>query len=219
MKYNMISTGSKGNALLLDDMVLIDCGVSYKQLEQLQFKIVLLTHVHQDHFKRSTVARLAKERPLLRFGCPDYLVGNLIKCGVNPSKIDVFIPEIAKRYRSFSIKSFGLLHDVQNVGYHINLDGFSAAYITDTGSIDHLQQDYLHGCDYYFLEANYREDEMEQRIMEKLEDQEFIYESRVVETHLSEEQAVEFIQRVARPDSIIVYVHQHEKGGENGTAS
>ena len=33
VKYNIISTGSDGNATILEDFVLIDCGVPYKALE------------------------------------------------------------------------------------------------------------------------------------------------------------------------------------------
>ena len=33
VKYNIISTGSDGNATILEDFVLVDCGVPYKALE------------------------------------------------------------------------------------------------------------------------------------------------------------------------------------------
>ena len=46
VKYNIISTGSDGNATILEDFVLIDCGVPYKALEPYvtKLKLVLLTH-------------------------------------------------------------------------------------------------------------------------------------------------------------------------------
>lgn len=48
VKYNIISTGSDGNATILEDFVLIDCGVPYKTLEPYvsKLKLVLLTHIH-----------------------------------------------------------------------------------------------------------------------------------------------------------------------------
>ena len=71
VKYNIISTGSDGNATILEDFVLIDCGVPYKALEPYvtKLKLVLLTHIHSDHFQKRTIKRLAEERPTLRFGC------------------------------------------------------------------------------------------------------------------------------------------------------
>ena len=76
VKYNIISTGSDGNATILEDFVLVDCGVPYKALEPYvpKLKLVLLTHIHSDHFQKRTIKRLASERPTLRFGCCRWLV-------------------------------------------------------------------------------------------------------------------------------------------------
>lgn len=64
VKYNIISTGSDGNATILEEFVLIDCGVPYKALEPYvpKLKLVLLTHIHSDHFQKRTIKRLAEER-------------------------------------------------------------------------------------------------------------------------------------------------------------
>ena len=76
MTYNIIATGSTGNAVLINDKILIDCGVPYKRLEPFVkgLKLVLLTHVHSDHFKPRTAAALHSERPALRFGCCPWMV-------------------------------------------------------------------------------------------------------------------------------------------------
>lgn len=57
VKYNIISTGSDGNATILEEFVLIDCGVPYKALEPYvpKLKLVLLTHIHSDHFQKRTM--------------------------------------------------------------------------------------------------------------------------------------------------------------------
>ena len=80
MNYKIISSCSTGNATIIRDIILIDCGVTFKKLEKYykQLKIVLLTHVHQDHFNRSTIKRLAQERPTLRFACCEWLLQHLI---------------------------------------------------------------------------------------------------------------------------------------------
>lgn len=52
MTYNIISTGSKGNAVVINDRILIDIGVPFKALEPVKkdLRLVLLTHQHSDHF-------------------------------------------------------------------------------------------------------------------------------------------------------------------------
>ena len=67
--YNIIATGSKGNAVVIDQKILIDCGVSFKALSKVYraLKLVLLTHIHSDHFQPTTLRLLAENRPTLRF--------------------------------------------------------------------------------------------------------------------------------------------------------
>lgn len=75
INYEIISTGSKGNAVVLDNRILIDCGVTFKKLMAVyrDIDIVLLTHIHSDHFKHATIRMLAYERPMLRFACGEWL--------------------------------------------------------------------------------------------------------------------------------------------------
>ena len=40
MFYNIISTGSKGNALVIEDNILIDCGVSFTKLKNVYKKFI-----------------------------------------------------------------------------------------------------------------------------------------------------------------------------------
>jgi len=48
MNVEIIETGSKGNATLVNSTILIDCGVAYKKLVPCveNLGLVLLTHVH-----------------------------------------------------------------------------------------------------------------------------------------------------------------------------
>ena len=56
MEYEIISSSSTGNATIIRDIILIDCGVTFKKLEKYykKLKIVLLTHIHSDHFNNAT---------------------------------------------------------------------------------------------------------------------------------------------------------------------
>lgn len=49
MNYKIISSCSTGNATIIKDIILIDCGVTFKRLEKYykNLKLVLLTHIHR----------------------------------------------------------------------------------------------------------------------------------------------------------------------------
>lgn len=48
MDYEIISTGSHGNATVINNYILVDVGVSFKALKNVykNLKLVLLTHIH-----------------------------------------------------------------------------------------------------------------------------------------------------------------------------
>ena len=83
MRYNIISSGSQGNAVVIDDDILIDIGVPYKALADVkgQLKLVLLTHIHGDHINKTTLSRLVRERPTLRVGCCEWMKDVAAECG------------------------------------------------------------------------------------------------------------------------------------------
>lgn len=62
MNYEVISTGSKGNALLIENEILIDCGVSYRKLKEKSIKLILLTHEHKDHFNKNATSKSNSRR-------------------------------------------------------------------------------------------------------------------------------------------------------------
>lgn len=114
MNYKIISSCSTGNAVIIRDYILIDCGVTFKRLEKYykNLKIVLLTHIHSDHFKKETVKKLAFERPTLRFACCEWLVKPLLECGVNKNNIDILQIGTRYDYKLFKITAVKLYHDV-----------------------------------------------------------------------------------------------------------
>lgn len=209
MNYNIISTGSQGNAVVLNDCILIDCGVSFKALKEVYkgLKLVLLTHLHSDHFRPQTLKRLADERATLRFGCCQWLVKPLIEAGIPKQNIDVY--EIGKiyDYKAFKVSPIKLYHNVQNCGYRVFASGEKAIYATDTG---HLQGITAKDYDLYMIEANYDEDDLEQRIIEKTAAGQYCYELYVAERHLSHTQASEWLMQNMSAKSEYVFLHQHQ---------
>lgn len=209
MNYNIISTGSKGNAVVLNDRLLIDCGVNYKQISSYisGLQLVLLTHIHGDHFYPATIKKLAKMRPTLRFGCCKWLVNNLISCGVQIWRIDVFTPGLANIYnQDLQITAVELTHNVPNCGYKIFIDGEKIFYATDTNNLNGITApDY----DLYMIEANYEDEEIQERIRKKEESGSYAYEYKVLKNHLSKAKCDDFIVRNAGTKSKFIYMHGH----------
>lgn len=209
MNYNIISTGSQGNAVVVNNHILIDCGVNFKALKDVykKLQIVLLTHIHTDHFKPQTIKRLAEERPTLRFGCCEWLVNDLVTAGVPKQSIDVL--EIGKiyDYKAFKVSPIKLYHNVQNCGYRVFASGEKAIYATDTG---HLQGITAKDYDLYMIEANYTDEDLQERINAKLEAGEYSYELNVASRHLSHEQASEWLMENMSAKSEYVFLHGHK---------
>jgi len=208
MNYNIISSSSAGNAVVLQDIILIDCGVTFKALQEVykDLKIVLLTHIHIDHFNPTTIKTLARERPTLRFGCCEWLVKDLVNAGVDKRNIDVL--EIGKiyDYKAFKISPIKLYHNVPNAGYRVFFDGEKAIYATDT---EHLVGITAKDYSLYLIEANYEDEELQERINAKLQTGEYCYELNVASRHLSKGQADAFLLDNMGENSKYVYLHSH----------
>lgn len=213
MTCDILATGSKGNAVLLNHSILIDCGVPYKLLckdpEYIgRLRLVFLTHAHGDHFNPSTIKRLHRERPSVRFACGPWMVSSLIEIGISARQIDFFEPEEWMEYRNgFKVKCVPIPHDVPNCAWDIEIDGETVFYATDCGSLEGVE---AKNRDLYLVEGNYEEKELRDRIKDKTERGEFIYETRVENSHLSVEQAKAFLANNAGQKSRYLLVHKHE---------
>lgn len=222
MTYDILKTGSTGNAVFINGEILIDCGVPMKLLLESGYikslKLVLLTHEHGDHFRPSTVRALHKERPALRWGCCEWMVPHLLNADVDKRVIDVYIGNEEKKYWDFAfLTPIPLVHDVQNCGYKIavpkskdfNVFGVEKIfYATDTGTLSHIE---AKNYDLYLLEANHTQPEIAARIAEKQERGKFAYEYRAAQNHLSQEQALDWLARNAGPQSRYVFLHGHKE--------
>lgn len=216
MTYNVVSTGSKGNAVVINDCILIDCGVPFKLLAShtKALKLVLLTHEHGDHFNAATVRKLHQQRPTLRFGCCEWMIPHLLAAGVDSRVIDVYVPYLPAFLMygpSLSIRTQMLTHNVPNCGYHIHMNGKRLFYATDTGTLDGVE---AKGYDWYLVEANHTEADIAARIAEKQAVGEYAYEYRAAENHLSREQAEDWLYQQMGPHSQYVFLHGHEEKKE-----
>lgn len=221
MTYDILATGSSGNAVVINGEILIDCGVPMKKLRDSGYiknlKLVLLTHQHSDHFNAATVRALHKERPILKFGCCEWMVPHLLEAGVDVRVIDLYQEGKVFHYGEIPLSLIPVLlvHDVPNCGYRIfGGDSENLFYATDTSTLDHIV---AKNYDHYLIESNHTRAEIDARIAEKQARGEFAYEVRAAQNHLSQEQALDWLARNAGPNSRYVFLHQHkDKEEEDG---
>lgn len=208
--YDIISTGSQGNAVVIQDIILLDCGVSLKQLQPYigKLKLVLLTHIHTDHFNRRTIRLLAAKRPTLRFGCCDWLVSELVSCGVNKANIDVLECDTVYGYGVCNVIPVYLKHNVPNCGYKLHFPAGKVIYATDTNNLNGIS---AYHYDLYLIEANYEDAEIQEKIRQKKLSGEYAYEVQVLKNHLSKAKCDDFIYRNISANGAYVYMHQHKE--------
>lgn len=204
VEYKLISTGSKGNAIIYENTILVDCGVSYKLLadEISDVKILLLTHDHADHVRIPVLKRLVRDLPNLVIMCGQWL--EYATKGLETSRI-VYC-EFGKSYKVgnniFSmVKAF---HDTENCGWKIQIGDKKIFHMTDTYTLDGVSaKDY----DLYVLEGNFDEETIQREIEEAYEKGEFTYKVGVPNSHLSFQKAYRFFYLNKKNDSELKIIH------------
>lgn len=204
IQAKVISSGSEGNAVIYNNAIMVDCGVSLKALSEVKrsLKIVLLTHKHSDHLKIRTLQRLQAERPTLRVACGDFLLEEL-PCIKN---IDVLQVGKIYDYGAFKVSPIKLYHDVPNFGWRIFLpNGQKIFHATDTV---HLEGITAKGYDLYAIEHNYCEEYIQQAIEEAHAKGEYTHAYGNINTHLSIQQARAFIEANRKESSEVLELHK-----------
>jgi hypothetical protein len=157
-----------------------------------------------DHFNISTIKRLAQERPTLRFGCGEWMLPYLD--GIK--NVDVYDLNKWYDYGSFKISIGKLYHDTENAFFRIEKDGYKIFHATDSG---HLEGVTASGYDLYSVEHNYNQETVIQSIEEKEARGEYAHQRGAINSHLSEQQARDFIFKNMKEDSQIVRLHESQK--------
>lgn len=151
----MLASGSKGNSVFVFDKgigILIDCGISRKQLlfklnnlgyEEADINYVLLTHDHYDHNKNITIFDI-----------------NKVYCGENCIKgIDEknqLIPYQDVNFNHLVITPLSISHDANSpLAFVIKGEVETLLYMTDTGYISQKNISYMENLDYYIIESNH----------------------------------------------------------------
>lgn len=165
--------------------------------------MVLLTHCHLDHINIKTLKKLQEERPALRIGCCEWMLTHL----KGFKNIDCYQLDGLYDYGSFAISPVKLYHDVENCGYHIFKGSHKTFHATDTQHLEHITaQDY----NVYAIEHNYDEETINDIIEYKQAVGEFCNEIGSINTHLSIQQASEFIHQNKVKECEVLQLHKSE---------
>ena len=170
-KVEILGTGSTGNAVLIDDKILIDCGLGVKKLmpHLSNVRHLFITHRHSDHLNISVLKNIAKSlsQSIIRYGlhvntdcynmirdkAPD--LAEIIETDRLTGSSDFEIKMGEDVYR---VETYPLYHDVENQGFVFTKNGQSTLiHATDTSTMkDAPQRQY----DVILVEGNYDESKL-----------------------------------------------------------
>ena len=209
MKYEIIGSSSKGNSIVVEDILLLDCGVTYKKIKSYlnKIKLIFISHIHKDHLLPSTIKQIAYNYPTIKFITSSHgVVEKLYENGVNKKNI-YFMKE--NKWYSLGILDFRLeplVHDVDNycIKVKFNTINKKMIYIVDTANVNNIE---AKNYDLYLIESNYREDILQKHIEECEDESKLYYLDRVPKTHLSNEQANGFLIENMGEESIYQFIH------------
>ena len=202
-KYKVISSSSKGNSILYHNSILVDCGVSYKALKPYlhDIQIVLLSHEHEDHINIGTLKKIQFERPIIRIGCGEFMLKHLFGF----KNIDVYEFGQTYDYGLFELSPIKLYHDCPNFGYRIFKGDYKIIHCTDTSTLEGIE---AKGYNLFAIESNYDEETIHDKIAAIKARGEFAYQEGAINTHLSEQQAGDFIYKNKGENSKILRLHE-----------
>lgn len=168
MKLTVLGSGSKGNTTYIEldqTKILIDCGLSYKQiikrlqdqsldLEDLQG--VLITHEHTDHIAGLNV--LLKNNHTQTFLTKETYESFYYKYSENIYESQLVFIEPHKEFTigNITIYPMSISHDASDaIGYIIYGENKKIVYITDIGYLPKKDHKILSNADVYVFESNY----------------------------------------------------------------
>lgn len=205
MKYKIISTGSKGNAVIIEN-ILIDIGVPYSKLHEFLYdiKIIFITHKHSDHLNLTTFKKIKKNFPHIKI-LSNYDVAESVGFNqlfkVTPDDYSIDID-------GYQLTTFNCLHDVVCQGLVMKINELNVIYATDTSTLDNgpdLKYDYC------FIESNH--DEQKMKMIMSDSKQKYGYDVFLSsQRHLSTQKAKAFYYMHRRnKESQLIELHKSER--------
>ena len=100
-----------------------------------------------------------------------------------------------------------MYHDVKNFGYRIFKDEHKIIHCTDTYTLDGIK---ANNYNLYAIEHNYNEDTIIESILESEKYGKYSHQRGSFNSHLSEQQAIDFIFKNRGEHSEILRLHESE---------
>lgn len=200
MDYKIVSSGSKGNCVIIND-VMVDCGVPFKEIqEELYFiRYLIITHTHSDHMNMATLRRIMTRYPRIKL-IGNYEVHNAWHCNIIANAY--FPIEVG----SYTFYPFECDHDVLCYGYVWEYQGKEILYATDTASLRNAPKKKY---DYFFIESNHDEHKLEAARGEKRGGYDPYLSGK---RHLSTQQAKGFYYSHRKsPESHLIELHKSSR--------
>lgn len=149
MEIQCLASSSSGNCFVIDDTIMIDCGIPVKEiLVKTQYKLpkaCLITHSHRDHsFAHKELSKLG-----VKMYCSD---------GCNQDlKSSYFLMSSVMNIKGYTVVPFPVVHGDDRrpcrepLGFMITKEDERLVFITDTARIDYS----FDGVTHFVVECNY----------------------------------------------------------------
>lgn len=212
----ILGTGSSGNAVLIDDCILLDCGLGVKKLMPYLTNVrhLFITHRHSDHLNISVLKNIAKK-----------ISPSIIRHGlhVNADCYEMIAdraPEIAEMIETdrltgeshlefevkdnkYTVDTYPLYHDVENQGFVIRKNGKTLIHATDTSTMKDAPKGQY---DMILVEGNYDESKLIEYL--NADDREIRYRAARNLRHLSIQAHENFVKSHSHADTISIMLHE-----------
>lgn len=225
----ILATGSSGNCVIVDNRIMFDCGVKWRDIEDRVTKDIdriFISHGHCDHASPPTFNAIAKVRPtLLKYGThmnADTRDRLMAKCGETAAQLimgmdaeNIMVNEGQGAYRPIAFMTrddmyicqpFALFHDVENCGFSLTRlsDDAKLVYIVDTMSVTSVCEG--EKFDAILCEGNFDEGNLEAALSSEDMNERFRAELNL--RHLSIQQFKAFCELHSKEDADTYMLHE-----------
>lgn len=204
MRFECITTGSKGNCYILtnkeNQSLVLDLGVAPRFFNFLlpnNVDGILISHNHNDHNKK----------------IKDELMSDImIQKGyevITPNDIET---EQLFRLGDFEIVAYNNTHNIKCYSYLIRADGDIYLFTTDSSTIP-LIEDVM--IDYFIVECNFDLASLNKRVAEvkeAVDQREFVHLKNVYENHCSLEYNISYFENLGYRPQAILSIHKSNSG-------
>ncbi|MGE5236746.1 MAG: MBL fold metallo-hydrolase [Acidobacteriota bacterium] len=162
MRLTILASGSGGNATVVEAggvRLLLDCGITYRQLQRRmhacsvrtdELDAVFLSHEHTDHVQGLPVFRRHHTTPVFA------TEGTASALDEGLAAVPELVSGKAVRLGALAVTPVATRHDAREpIGFVLEADDCRVAVMTDTGEVTSAMVEMIAGCQAVLLEANH----------------------------------------------------------------